>query len=287
MPGQYEAVASSEDPEEWHRARSSSVTATDLSRLASGGTKVWATVRAEKAGAKSFQGNEYTDYGREREPVIARWAVSELNMVHNTTFFVRDGTNIGATPDLITRDDSLVGDCKTAKLPDDGEWVTPPQGYIDQCLIQMFVMGAEGAALVVEFHKDYRPVSLEPRVYWIDRNEDRLAFLLDLAHQFTNEGPAPVMDALLAEYAEADDMEKRGAAHKADVKARMMDLIGDTPHYKHVSALGSISLIRSEPTQSFDKKKFAESYPELVDQFTVPGRARKPYPKVTIAKGDE
>ena len=182
----YQAVASSDDWDEWLIARSSSVTATDIARLAAGGPAVWATIRAEKQGHRSFHGNKYTEWGKAREPVIAAGsAVRALNMLHNTTFYVRDGTNIGATPDLITRDDSLVGDIKTAKLPENGEWTMPPQKYIDQCLIQMWVMGAEGAALVVEFHEDFRPVSLEPRVYWVDYNQDRLDYLLDLDRKST------------------------------------------------------------------------------------------------------
>ena len=283
----YQAVASSDDWDEWLRTRSRSVTATDIARLASGGPAVWATIRAEKQGRRSFHGNKYTEWGKAREPVIAAWAEPALNMLHNTTFFVRDGTKHGATPDLITRDDSLVGDIKTAKLPESGEWTMPPQKYIDQCLWQMYVMGAEGAALVVEFHEDFRPTSLEPRVYWVDYNQDRLDYLLDLAEQFTNEGPGTVMDGLLAQYAEAERQEERFAAEKAAIKDRMMSLIGDLPHYKHVSELGTVTLVKPEPSMRFDRKKFAESYPDLNEQFTVPGKAAKPYPKVTVAEESE
>lgn len=287
MPGHYEAVASSEEPEEWHRARSSSVTATDVARLASGGPKVWATVRAEKQGHRSFFGNEYTEHGKRREPVVADWARRELTMYPNTTFFVRNGTNHGATPDLMTFDDSLVGDIKTAKLPEAGEWVTPPQNYIDQLQWQMYVTGAEGAALVVEFHKDFLPTTFEPRVYWVDRNEDRLAYLLDLAEQFTAEGPAPVMDGLLARRIEAMQAKDAAVAEIATVDAEILDLIGDRDQFKHVSELGTISLSRPGVRESFDKKKFEESYPDLVEQFTVPGKVPKPSLRVTPAKGEE
>ena len=287
MPGQYTPVASSEDWEEWHRERSSSVTATDIARLASGGPAVWATIRAEKQGHRSFHGNTYTEWGKAREPVIAAWAEHELNMLHNTTFYVREGTKIGATPDLITRDDSLVGDIKTAKLPDAGEWVTPPQKYIDQCLIQMYVMGAEGAALVVEFHEDFRPVSFEPRVYWVDRNEDRLAYLLDLAEQFVAEGPAPVMDGLLAQRIEAMRVKDAAVAEIAAIDAEIMALIGDREQFKHVSDLGTVTLSRPSPRETFQLAKFKESYPDLVEQFTLPGRAPKPSLRVTPAKETE
>ena len=284
----YQAVASSDDWDEWLIARSSSVTATDIARLASGGPAVWATIRAEKQGHRSFHGNKYTEWGKAREPVIAAGsAVRALNMLHNTTFYVRDGTNIGATPDLITRDDSLVGDIKTAKLPENGEWTMPPQKYIDQCLIQMWVMGAEGAALVVEFHEDFRPVSLEPRVYWVDYNQDRLDYLLDLAEQFVEEGPGTVMDGLLARRVEAMRAKTEAVEEIAAVDAEIMQLIGDRDEFKHVSDLGTITLSRPAPRETFQLSKFKESYPDLVQQFTVPGRAPKPSLRVTPAKETE
>ena len=283
----YQAVASSDDWEEWHRERSSSVTATDVPRLAAGGPKTWAAVRAEKEGHRTFLGNEYTEWGKSREPLIAEWAARELGMVHNTTFYVREGTRHGATPDLITADDSSVGDIKTAKLPEDGEWDTIPANYDDQLQWQMYVMGAQGAVLVVEFHKNFRPVSLEPRVYRRDRDDDRIAYLIDIAEQFLAEGPAPVMDGLLAQYAEAERQEKRFGAEKAAIKDRMMSLIGDLPHYKHVSDLGTITLSRPSPRETFQLSKFKESYPDLVQQFTVPGKAPKPSLRVTPAKETE
>ena len=283
----YQAVASSDDWDEWLRTRSRSVTATDIARLASGGPAVWATIRAEKQGHRSFHGNKYTEWGKAREPIIAAWAEPALNMLHNTTFYVRDGTNIGATPDLITRDDSLVGDIKTAKLPESGEWTLPPQKYIDQCLIQMYVMGAEGAALVVEFHEDFRPTSLEPRVYWVDYNQDRIDYLLDLAEQFVEEGPGTVMDGLLARRVEAMRAKTEAVEEIAAVDAEIMQLIGDREEFKHVSDLGTITLSRPSPRETFQLSKFKESYPELVEQFTLPGKAPKPSLRVTPAKETE
>jgi len=287
MPGQYEAVASSEDWDEWLRTRSSSVTATDIARLAAGGPAVWATIRAEKQGRRSFHGNKFTEWGKAREPVIAAWAEPALNMLHNTTFYVRDGTKHGATPDLITRDDSLVGDIKTAKLPESGEWTLPPQKYIDQCLWQMYVMGAEGAALVVEFHEDFRPTSLEPRVYWVDYNQDRLDYLLDLAGQFVAEGPSTVMDGLLARRVEAMRAKAEAVEEIAGIDAEIMQLIGDRDEFKHVSDLGTITLSRPAPRETFQLSKFKESYPDLVQQFTVPGAVPKPSLRVTPAKETE
>ena len=283
----YQAVASSDDWDEWLRTRSRSVTATDVPRLAAGGPKTWAAVRAEKEGHRTFLGNEYTEWGKSREPLIAEWAERELGMIHNTTFYVREGTRHGATPDLITADDSSVGDIKTAKLPEDGEWDTIPANYDDQLQWQMYVMGAQGAVLVVEFHKNFRPASLEPRVYRRDRDDDRIAYLIDIADQFLAEGPAPVMDGLLAQYAEAERQEERFAAEKAAIKDRMMSLIGDLPHYKHVSELGTVTLVKPEPSMRFDRKKFAESYPDLNEQFTVPGKAAKTSLRVTPSKEKE
>ena len=163
----------------------------------------------------------------------------------------------------------------------------PPQKYIDQCLWQMYVMGAEGAALVVEFHEDFRPVSLEPRVYWVDYSQDRIDYLLDLAEQFVEEGPGTVMDGLLAQRIEA--MRERDAAVRliAAVDAEIMRLIGDREEFKHVSDLGTITLSRPSPRETFQLSKFKESHPDLVEQFTLPGKAPKPSLRVTPAKEKE
>ena len=122
----------------------------------------------------------------------------------------------------------------------------------------------EGAALVVEFHEDFRPTSLEPRVYWVDYNQDRLDYLLDLAEQFVAEGPSTVMDGLLARRVEAMRAKDAATAEIAGIDAEIMQLIGDREEFKHVSDLGTITLSRPSPRETFQLSKFKESYPELV-----------------------
>lgn len=59
-----------ESEEQWLTERRSRVTATDIGRLANGGPSVFAAVKAEKHGVRSFFGNRYTEWGHEREPLI-------------------------------------------------------------------------------------------------------------------------------------------------------------------------------------------------------------------------
>ena len=56
--------------DQWLAERMSRVTATDIGRLANGGPSVFAAIKAEKSGARTFFGNRYTEWGNEREPVI-------------------------------------------------------------------------------------------------------------------------------------------------------------------------------------------------------------------------
>src|SRR5699024_7622878 len=170
------AVASSDNPHQWHDARSKVVTATDLSRLAHGGPAVWNTIKAEKAGHRQNISNAYIAHGVEREPVIARWAADELGLEHNTSLLVHaDDERFGATPDLLSPDNSVVADIKTAKAP---EWVEPPAHYVDQVLAQMFVTGAQSGYIIAEFHQDFIPTAMEPTVYVVERDDDRIDFLL-------------------------------------------------------------------------------------------------------------
>ena len=75
-------VARSEDRVAWLRARRGGVTATDAARLS--GVRAIQSVVFEKLLGSGFGGNAYTDYGREREPHIARWVQQEHGIAGNT-----------------------------------------------------------------------------------------------------------------------------------------------------------------------------------------------------------
>ena len=274
------AVASSDHPHQWHDARSKVVTATDLSRLAHGGPAVWNTIKAEKAGHRQNISNAYIAHGVEREPVIARWAADELGLEHNTSLLVHaDDERFGATPDLLSPDNSVVADIKTAKAP---EWVEPPAHYVDQVLAQMLVTGAQSGYIIAEFHQDFIPTAMEPTVYVVERDDDRIDFLMRLAEQFLAMGAPSPMDALIADYADAKAREAAAAADADAVMEKVIHEIGDRDTFKHVSEVGSVTLSPPTPRKSLDKAAIERDF-ELADQHykTVTPKSR---PRVTPAK---
>lgn len=264
----YTVHASSDDPARWLEVRATVLTATDLSRLAGGGPSVWATIKAEKAGHRTFFGNQYTEHGTAREPIIARWARDQLSLQHNTNFLISDeDPRFGATPDLINMDDSLVGDIKTAKAP---RWDAPPQNYVDQLQMQMFVTGAQGAYLIVEFHEDFIPTAMEPTVYTVARDEGRIADLIGIGEQFIHMDEPSILDIYLHDYRRGLDLEASGRAEKAAAKELIEKEIAEAPNFtKHVSGAGSISRGKDsvESVIVFAEDRFKADHPDLWAQY--------------------
>lgn len=260
----YTVHASSDDPARWHEVRAKVVTATDLSRLANGGPSVWATIKAEKAGHRTFFGNQFTEHGTRREPVIARWAADELGLQHNTNFLISDeDPRFGATPDLLSMDDSLVADIKTAKAP---EWDEPPRNYIDQLQMQMSVTGAQGSYLITEFHEDFVPTAMEPTVYVVDRDEARIAELIGIGEQFINMNEPSILDIYLHDYTRGHELEASGKAEKVAARELIEKEIAEAPNFtRHVSDAGSISLGKDsvKDITVFDEAAFKAEHPEL------------------------
>lgn len=271
------AVASSDHPHQWHDARSKVVTATDLSRLAHGGPAVWNTIKAEKAGHRRNISNAYIAHGVEREPVIARWAADELGLEHNTSLLVHaDDERFGATPDLLSPDNSVVADIKTAKAP---EWVEPPAHYVDQVLAQMLVTGAQSGYIIAEFHQDFIPTAMEPTVYVIERDDDRIDYLMRLAEQFLSMGAPSPMDALIADWSDAKIAADVAKDRLAEVEAKIRHEIGDQDTFKHVSEVGSVTLSTPKPAERIDAKRLKEEDEDTYREYVTTTQGK---PRLTV-----
>lgn len=279
----FTTLTSSEDRAAWLEARQQGVTATDVSRLAHGGHAEWVKLKGEKAGIESFHGNQHTRWGSSREEVIAE-TLGDLGLHHNTCLLRQDDDPRWlATPDLIDDGATQVGDIKTAVWSGE-KWDDPPAAYRDQVLWQMFVTGARKAVLVVEYHEDFRVMFFEPDILHIAYDEDRVAYLVELAEKFLAMGEVSEMDVLLARRLEAMEAAKEAKAEQDAVDALILAEIGDRDSFKHVSDLGSISFSKPKPRNQFMTEKFRENYPDLYDDFTVEGKVPKPSIRVTPAK---
>lgn len=246
----------STDEEAWHAARSRTddgqivVTASEVAALASGGTSTWANLRAEKAGGKRrWGGNEYTEWGHEREPVIAG-AVHALypQLIANTRLTISDDDpRWRATPDMIG-DDML---CQIKVVLFKGEkWAAGDvtKTYYDQCQWEMLVTGKHLNLLAVEYYDRLEggvlvPTFLfeDPHIIPIERDDARIAELVAIAEQFVGMGEPDTLDLYLADYARADAREKAAKAEKEEARKLIAKEIAERPGGKYVSDLGSVT----------------------------------------------
>ncbi len=163
---------------EWMRARSRGITATDVAKLStprSIDTAAW-----EKLHGSSFNGNAYTRHGTEREPEIAAWVLREHGISPSRALFHAelDRRHL-ATPDGLAERDG--GRLELAEIKTTNkEWRSIPRGYLRQIWWQQYVLGAERTLMVWERHENFVPVG-DPECRWVDRDENEIARLVDLA----------------------------------------------------------------------------------------------------------
>jgi len=138
-------------------------------------------VAFEKINGSGFSGNAYTDHGRAREPEIARWVERRYGIVSSDALFHAAGQTAHlATPDGLAVSVSghlELAEIKTTKSP----WRSIPRSYLRQVWWQQYVLGAERTLLVWEQHDDFIPTNAEPECRWIDRDENQIHLLVQLA----------------------------------------------------------------------------------------------------------
>ncbi len=173
-------LADSSDRVAWLRARSRGVTATDVARLSS--PKALQAVAMDKLLGTGFGGNAFTDHGRNREPEIARWVRATHRIEPSSALFHADGEKLHlATPDGVGHVDGalVLAEIKTTS----SAWRSIPRSYLRQIWWQQYVLGAERTLLVWEQHKDFVPVDPEPQCRWIERDDNEIHVLVDLANR--------------------------------------------------------------------------------------------------------
>ena len=173
-------LARASDRVAWLRARSRGITATDVARLSSRASLQ--AVALDKLLGNGFGGNAFTDHGRAREPEIARWVRANHRIEPSDALFHADGEKLHlATPDGVAMVDGtlVLAEIKTTS----SAWRSIPRSYLRQIWWQQYVLGAERTLLVWEQHDDFVPVSAEPEYRWIERDDNQIHVLVDLANQ--------------------------------------------------------------------------------------------------------
>ena len=180
VPHTARILADSADRVAWLRARSRGVTATDVARLSS--AKALQAVALDKLMGTGFGGNAFTDHGRAREPEIARWVRAEHRIEPSSALFHADGEKLHlATPDGVGHVDGVLvlAEIKTTS----SVWRSIPRSYLRQVWWQQYVLGAERTLLVWERHDGFIPVDPEPQVKWIERDDNEIHVLVQLANR--------------------------------------------------------------------------------------------------------
>ena len=173
-------VADGSDRVEWMRARARGITATDVAKLSS--PRSIDAAAWQKLHGMGFSGNAFTRHGNEREPEIASWVLREHGITPSQALFHAelDRRHL-ATPDGLTLRTN--GSLELAEIKTTNKaWRSIPRNYLRQIWWQQYVLGAERTLLVWERHENFVPVG-DPECRWIDRDENEIAQLVNLAGQ--------------------------------------------------------------------------------------------------------
>lgn len=281
----YTYVESSENVDAWHEAKRHLVTATDASLLASSGPAGWTKLAARKAGhAPQIATNQFMQWGIERETVIAQIMSEKYAWLEPNTHLLRNDADPrwGATPDMI----GTAGLCQIKTSLWKGEkWAKPPQNYIDQCLWELMVTGLDENILAVEYYED-TPFGFQvvdpfdpPQEFLIERDDERIAYLIEVAEKFLSMGEPSPMDAILADWADVQDRKAAVLADEEALKEKVLTEIGDKGSFKHVSELGSVTVSTPRPTERFDSKRFKEADPDTYAEYVTTSQGK---PRLTI-----
>ncbi len=272
---------SDEDRPEWLGARRSGLTATEIKELwmASPGQRVLlqAELIEKKLGRKqdSFQGNKYTAWGKEREPVIAE-LVRERFGIQPESRLVRAAANSRhlASPDGIGvgfDGELVIGEIKTSGkdiAPESPAFVAT--GYLVQMVWQGYVIGARRCPYAWEL-REGAGTDADPFVpgvtgfHWVDLDEHRalLEELLAIADAFL-----AALDAAASEpFAEAEvdeeldtlavnvlrgrDLEKQAKELKEPSWKALLDALGERGvPFQQESVLARITYTPGEESES-------------------------------------
>lgn len=276
-----------ESEEQWLAERMTRITATDIGRLANGGPSVFAAVKAEKHGVRSFFGNRYTEWGHEREPLIVSHLEFEYDLVANDALYVNGGR--AATPDAVAN--GLLGEVKTTVTDwwqgDDASTLlelrrVKPQ-HLDQSLWAQDVAEVDRTVFAWEPHENFIPGQI--RKVLIDHDPKRLAELAEVEERFLEylaaEDKAGEWDGWLAKYAEIERRVKEATAELDAMKDELREKQGDA-ELAVKSPFGLISYATPKPRATFDTTAFKKAHADLAEEFTKLVPAKAPTLRVTV-----
>ena len=176
--------------DEWYKARQFGVSATTVAKAASGPAGFDAELtHALFPEDNVVEDNAYMRFGRDWENWIVENLPTEYGIKPNDWLICGEGQNRWhlATPDGLNKDWSIIAEVKTTGK----DWANgkPPIQYRRQVQWQLHVTGAQQCVFAWLLRAeadngDFVPAWLEPKHIIIERDEDMIADLIDVANRF-------------------------------------------------------------------------------------------------------
>ncbi|WP_411708102.1 YqaJ viral recombinase family protein [Corynebacterium sp. LaCa117] len=284
-----------ENNDAWFEFRRQHLTSTEVASLHRNRTaRNWQELRQQKESGERWGGNQFTEWGTAREPMLAPlFADVDSRLEYNEdpqTIIINEGDGrLCGTPDLFSEDGEVIGEIKTAKHQFTGgrfhDWC--PDGYYLQVQANMWHSGAEACVLLVEYYKEqdgeFSPVEYEHKVIHYDPKvvEDMQATAAEWFAWLDGETPAWMGEVTSLEdadeveelVAQLADAEEKAASWSDLVKKYKKDLqekLGDS--YAGTHAGYKVSVSTTKDTTTFDSKAFKTAHPDLYSEFNTKTR---------------
>ncbi|MDN3309590.1 YqaJ viral recombinase family protein [Microbacterium oryzae] len=178
-------VASSQDDEDrWHEVRGTGVTASRIHAIANGSKRTWRRLLDDDLNGSTFKGNRHTRRGHEREPFLIAYVEDVLGeeiRAAGELFAAAANPRHMATPDGVGS--SYGVEAKSHIFGSDLGKI--PAEHYDQMQWGMHVLGFTKWVYVREvMGEDGEPTLNDPLMRWVDRDEKRIAVLVEAADAY-------------------------------------------------------------------------------------------------------
>ena len=266
--------------DDWLAQRRDYVTATDVARLYTSAAE-WRKVRAEKNGtAPELRQSPEMQWGNDREAALIRYAQTvDPTIVANDQIAVHPDGPWAATPDGIG--DGTICECKTGSS---AGLERAHRKYMAQVQWQLWVTGADGCLYVTE-ERDWDDMGFAPGArshVWIDRDEDLIVELLDVAERFLSGDDVSELDVLIAAVVDIQAEADKVADRLEEAKQALREHVGDRD-FTHDGPFGRMSLTLPKPRVTFDAKRLQAERPDVASEFTKVSEPAKRTLRVTEA----
>ena len=266
--------------DDWLAQRREYVTATDVARLYTSAAE-WAKVRAEKNGtADELRTSPEMQWGIDRESKLIEYAQTiEPSIRPNDQVCVHPDGPWAATPDGIG--DDVVCEVKTGSV---SGLASARRRHEAQMQWQMWVTGTAGCLYVTEV-REWDDMGFTPgeRTHaWVDRDEDYIAELLDVAERFLSGDGVTELDVLIAAVDDIQSEADKVAERLEEAKNALRDHIGDRD-FSHEGPFGRVSYTMPKPRESIDTKRLKAERPDVASEFTSLSKPSKRTLRVTGA----